>query len=131
MRLTPAVTSNNLPAMPNSNRTVPALVGFVLIVAIAAGVYYRMTLTESHTLSGRIRMIDQANRSATLEIINSENGQTIEITGDVLPDCQITLNGRPAALSDLVLGDEVVVDGERHRNHRLTAHRIQATRDGG
>lgn len=90
----------------------------VLVVAGVAAIEFLRTSSRRfvHEASGTVVAVDPAARTAKLEMIDPANGATRQFDGAIPETCTITLNGRPAALADLRVGDavQVRVRIERH-----------------
>lgn len=117
--------------MTGSNRTI-RIAAFVVIAAVVVicGYGYRMMRPIEREVSGRIVAIDAASRRAELEFAHPKTGQIIRLAGDVPPDCEVRIDGRPAELADLRPGDNVVVFGSLYRlTGSVTAKWVRATRN--
>ncbi len=106
------------------------------MVGIAVLIYVRNTTPVVEMGNGTIRSLDPVKRQASVEVILPATGTTRELQGDIAPDCAIEIDGKPAALADLRVGDSVQVraridrsrgsDGKRHV--RFTAEHIRCSR---
>lgn len=81
----------------------------LLVVLAVAGVGY-LTASDSDSpmereVEGEITAINPAAREATFEFISPRSGKRISVTGQVSPDCPITLDGRSARFENLRVGD--------------------------
>ena len=90
----------------------------VLVVAGVAAIEFLRTSSRRfvHEASGTVVAVDPAARTAKLEMIDPANGATRQFDGAIPETCKITINGRPATLADLRVGDavQVRVRIERH-----------------
>jgi hypothetical protein len=83
------------------------LVVVVIIILGGAGLIGIRSLAPapSHEGQGTITSIDAAARTATVEAIDPANGNRRDYVGSVPAECPITINGKPAKLEDLRVGD--------------------------
>jgi hypothetical protein len=82
----------------------------VLIVGLAAFEFLRSSSRRFvHEASGTVVAVDSAARTAKLEMIDPANGATRQFDGAIPETCKITVNGTPATLADLRVGDAVQV----------------------
>lgn len=85
---------------------------------------------------GTIRSLDVATRQASVEVIVPATGLTRELQGDISTDCAIEIDGKPASLGDLRVGDSVEVRARIDRSRgpdgkrkvRFTAEHVRCTR---
>lgn len=89
---------------------------------------------------GTITAIDAAAGEASMEITDPANGKTREYKGRISPACVITINGKPAKVEDLCVGDRVHVRVTIDRTVRpeadkkrplIVAERVEVTRKQG
>lgn len=107
-----------------------------MLAAVAVVLYVRNTTSIVEMGRGTIRTLDVATRQASVEVIVPATGVTRELHGEVASDCAIEIDGKPATLADLRVGDAVEVraridrtrgaDGKRHV--RFTAEHIRCKR---
>ena len=85
----------------------------VLVVAGVAAIEFLRTSSRRfvHEASGTVVAVDPSARTAKLEMIDPANGATRQFDGAIPETCTITVNGRPATLADLRVGDAVPVTG--------------------
>lgn len=87
----------------------PVLIGagVILILMIVA-----LTLSSEEgeePVNGVLTHVDLSKRLAAAEILDPRTNFRRELLGEVPADCVITINGAPASLSDLRVGDKVAV----------------------
>lgn len=90
------------------------LVGLGVVVAgVVLWQVLRMTRPRPFTVrSARIAALDVATRSGEIEFIHPKSGRRTTVTArNIPPDCEITIDGRPADVSELRVGDAVAVRG--------------------
>jgi hypothetical protein len=84
-----------------------------------------------------ITFVDPSARRASIETTHPKSGAAVEVNGEVPPECTITINGQPADLADLRVGDSAVVRGRvlrqpeedsKKRAKRFIADSILVTR---
>jgi hypothetical protein len=113
-------------------------IAVLLVVVLAASVvlYLRYATPIVEMGGGTIRSLDLASRRATLEVILPATGATRQLEGEVPVGCKIEINGKPANLEDLRVGDTVQVraridrsrDPDGHRRAKFTAEHVRCTR---
>ena len=117
-----------------------AVIAVVAVIVLAAIVVPRFMPGATHEARGTITHIDPGERMISVEVIDPANGSTREFSGVVSPDCEITINGAPAAFADLRVDDTIQArariehnDGGPNgtRKKRLMAERIDVTRSEG
>jgi hypothetical protein len=96
---------------PNIFKQKRYIVAAVIILAAATLSVVRSSSSGVRKLDvdGTITYIDLSSRSAGLEYVSPRNGQLREIAGKIPEDCDILLNGSPAALDDLRVGDRASI----------------------
>lgn len=96
-------------ARPKNNT--PIVVG-VIVILVAAGIWYatsdgkRSKIIEAE---GRVTFVDYEARQAEIELPDPKRPQPMTIEGEVPADCKFTMNGKPATLEDVRVGDKVRV----------------------
>ena len=96
--------------MAGSKARTKWVVVVVLVVGVAAFEFLRSSSRRFvHEASGTVVAVDPSARTAKLEMIDPANGATRPFDGVIPETCKITLNGRPATLGDLRVGDAVQV----------------------
>jgi hypothetical protein len=124
--------------MRNAGRRVLPFIIAAGILTAGGGAFLRRsggpTIREVEAV---ITFVDVENREAAIETTHPKSGAAIELSGEVPPQCAITINGQPAKLADLEIGDQVVVRGYTHRvpdangkkgSKRFIAESIRVTR---
>lgn len=111
-----------------NTRTVVAIATAAVIGGGAVAWVLLSGRAERNVREGKIVWIDHETRIASLEFIHP-NGRVSEISGEIVPDCDIRINGEPATIDDLRVGDEGRVRGRYHPDGRITAHVIRVERD--
>lgn len=108
-------------------RIIVAVIGVAIVVVV--GTQYRKTRTKSlHQTQGTILSIDVASRQATIEFVHPKSGQRFQLAGDVPADCNIHIDGKPATLADLKVGEQVRVEGTVGRDKHVVAKSVWVTR---
>jgi hypothetical protein len=129
------MTSNEASSpQPQVTRARPVLIGaivLVVIVVIVQGVLSSMSGTE--TVDAVLTHVDVSKRLAAAEILDPRKNLRTDMLGEVPPDCTITINGAPADLSDLQVGDDaritaIVLKKKRPSGARAVAKSIEVTR---
>ncbi len=96
---------------PNIFKQKRYIVAAVIVLAAATLSVVRSSGSDIRKLDvdGTITYIDLSSRSAGLEYDSPRNGQLREIAGKIPEDCDILLNGSPATLDDLRVGDRASI----------------------
>lgn len=102
----------------------------VVIVLIIGGVtYYRqMSKMTTREITGRVLAIDVASRKAAMEFTHPKTGKTFQLDGHVPPECDIQIDGKPAQLTDLKVGETIDVFGTLYRNGNMEAKWVKVSR---
>ena len=97
--------------MPNVLKQKRYIVAAVIVTVAAAFSLVRSPGfgIRELVIDGTITYLDLASRSAGLEYVSPRNGRLRELAGKVPENCDIRLNGSPAALDDLQVGDRANV----------------------
>lgn len=85
-----------------------AVVGYMVLPNFIASMIPRQ-------LEGKIVWIDYDTREMSLEFIHPRSGTLREFTHAIPEDCEIRVDDEAVELSDLRVGDEVVVEGMHNR----------------
>ncbi len=108
------------------------IVAFIAIVAVAATAWQvirSIPRARYYTAEGAIiTAIDAPSRTAEIEFIHPRDGRVRRLNGTLAPNGQITLNGAPATVDDLKVGDTVTVGGMVGRDLTVAADKVIATR---
>lgn len=121
----------NVTRPPNNTTRTRIVVAVIGLLALAAlGLYSaRSSLSTSvRTVSGVITQLDVPTRAAAMEIVLPRTGKTVEIRGQVAPECEIRIDGAVGTLADVKVGDAVEVTGAFSRNKTVTAQRVLVRR---
>ena len=109
-------------------KTIVAVGALVVVATLAVAVTYRLLREDVRTITGTITRIDLETRTASIEFVHRKTGRTLRIDGTVPPDCDIRIDGRPARLSDLKVGQHTTVQGTIHRDATISANWVRVTR---
>jgi hypothetical protein len=99
----------------------------LLVVVVCAGVsgavgwqVRRATRAREYTLrDARIVAIDPANGAGEIEFVHPRTGQTVRVTASMPPECDLTIDGRPATATDIRVGDRLSVRCTIRRNQAV------------
>ena len=88
----------------------------IVAIGVAAACYYAFGLQSGgpkirDNVDVRITAIDVSKSQIKAEFIHPRDGRTYPIVAQVDDTCEITIDGAPAKLSDLVVGDRAVGKG--------------------
>jgi hypothetical protein len=94
-----------------SKKISPTKIGLIIlgVAVVALLIRQQFAGAVAQERDGTITSINAANREATMEIADPANGATREYQGHISPTCVITINGKPAKMEDLLVGDRVHV----------------------
>lgn len=103
--------TNVEPAPPSFQlrKAMPVLVGAIVVLVTVVAVLGRRSGSEAKPVNGVMTYVDAAKRLGAAEILDPRTNVQREMLGEFPPDCVITINGKPAELSDLRIGDKVKV----------------------
>jgi hypothetical protein len=105
-----------------------AVAGGILLVVAVGLVAARLVLRERHVAHVvKIVRIDVPTRTAAIELIHPRTGQPLEIEGVVPLGCEITIDGRPADLGELIVGEQAFVEASI-RGNSITPQRVAVKR---
>ncbi len=105
-----------------------AIIGVVFVAGLAISVVRRMPKEKTVTITGRITKLDVASRAASIQFVHPKSGKTMTADGQVPLDCDLQIDGKPARIEDLRVGDEGEVKGTLHRDYSVTASWVRVTR---
>ncbi len=88
----------------------------ILALVLVAGI---VTWRVARPKPGNIRQLNDATitridagaGAAEIEFVHPKTGQTMRLSATVGPNCSITLDGKPATIRDLRVGDKIDVRG--------------------
>ncbi len=84
----------------------------IVVLAVAGWRLMKLMQPREHTLtSATITKLDVTDRTAEVEFIHPKSGQMITVAGVVPEGCDIQINGAPATMADLRIGDIAEVRG--------------------
>ena len=106
-------------------------IGAVVLIVIIIGTVLRKRMHSSVTsvskeVRGTFTFIDVEKRTAAIEIINPSSNAAMEVSGQVPPECRITLDDKPATLADLKAGDKALIKARMIRQDRRSARHVIA-----
>ena len=115
---------------PSKRRMWIGIGGMLLLATLAIGQVWRATQPRRVQGAGRITHLDLPARRATLEITHPKSGKTMELAGQMADDCVIRIDGRPARLEDLQVGEIIQVEALLYSGEKIVATSILARRAG-
>ena len=71
--------------------------------------------------------IDPESRTATIEYVQPKTGRALQIEGYVAPECDIRIDGEPATMRDLRIGEQAEVQATV-RGTNIRANWVHVTR---
>ncbi len=122
-----------------SKKVSPTKIGLIVIgvAVVALLIWQQLAGPVAQEGDGTITFLDAAARKAALEVVDPANGATREYRGDIPAECVITINGKPARLEELKVGDRVHVNVRLDRKVRtagdkkrplIIADKVEVTR---
>ncbi len=104
--------------MTKRSKTIAGIAAIVVIAAIISVAQVSDLLSPNEVVfevDGTITYIDLAAMEATWEGINPRNGNLVEITAPVPPECEVYLNGKPAKMEAIRAGDRAKIKARWNR----------------
>ncbi|MDX2201097.1 MAG: hypothetical protein SF069_19250 [Phycisphaerae bacterium] len=100
------------------------------VAAVAAGANYvlQQTMGMNRRTEFTLMSLDVAARTAKIEVVLPKNGKRITLSAEVPADCEIYVDGVPAAMSEIRVGDRGEAEGVIYRTGKLIAKRVAVTR---
>jgi len=96
-----------------------------------AGCQKREPEREYQTITGYALSIDEASGKVAMRFYSKKKQLEVELVGTVTAETEVLIDGRVAQLSEIKVGEEVVVTGYREKDgerRRLVATRIEVER---
>jgi hypothetical protein len=121
---------NGLAVKPSARKgLLLALLG-LLVVAGVAWQAWRLAQPRIYTLkSATITKMDAERRTGEVEFVHPKSGQTMRVTAaNIPPDCEISINGVPATLADVRVGDTVAVHGTLYADQTVKPDWVRVKR---
>jgi hypothetical protein len=100
----------------------------IVVVVLGSVIAHRVLRGEVRTITGTVARIDLRTRIASIELVHPKTGRRLQIDGAVPPDCDIRIDGEPARLSDLRVGEQATVEGVIHWNGSISANWVHVIR---
>jgi hypothetical protein len=110
-------------------RRVVAAAGIGVAAVVAISLALQGATGTAHTVEGIVSHIDLSTRTAAIELIQKKTGLPIEVSSQVPPNCDIRIDGRPADLADLRVGQRVRVHARLHTDRTITVEWVRAESD--
>jgi hypothetical protein len=106
------------------------IVALVIVCVAAVGweTVRRIGRAQIRTVEGTIVQIDAATRQGAIEVVHPKTGKLLRIEGFVPPDCDIQIDGQPAGLGDLRVGEKARVEGTIHPDLTIIANWVRVSR---
>ena len=106
-----------------------ALLGVIVVGGIAWQVW-RLSRPRIYTLKfATITKMDAAQRTGEVEFVHPKSGQTMRVTAANIPaECEVSINGAPAMLADIRVGDTVSVHGTLYADQSVKPDWIRVKR---
>ena len=121
--------------MSQSAKKAVVVAAIVIVVLAVAGwrIARQRQLPRVREITGAtITMLDVARQTAEVEFVHPKTGRMIKLPGTLAPGCQIFIDGQPAGLADLRVGDVASVRGTIYSGYSVSvqADVVRVTRAG-
>jgi hypothetical protein len=110
-----------------TQRVIIGVVGLAVAVTVW-WVAQRRPLAFTREIQGTVIAVDPAARTASLEFPHPRTGELLTLEGSVPADCEIRVNGKPATIADVHVGDVVRVKGHVDASKHITARWVHIQR---
>jgi hypothetical protein len=101
----------------------------VLALALIARYVWKLTRPRTGEITdARIVSIDVPKRMAQVEFIHPRSGRPLTLSGTVPEGCEITIDGAPARIEDLRVGDVAAVRGTVYADRSVRPEWVRVTR---
>lgn len=88
----------------------------------------RLGQTQTRVVEGTIVQVDVTKHRAAIEIIHPKTGKPLRIEGIVPAECDIQIDGVPARMEDLCVGEHVRTEGTIHPDYTIVANWVRVSR---
>lgn len=106
------------------NRTIATVIAVVAIVTLASVYAWKWITPRETSFEGTLVSVNATSRIGTLRIVHPKSGQSIDIRGELDPNCEVRIADRPASVNDLAAGDRIRADGKLYRWGAVVATRV-------
>lgn len=79
--------------------------GVIVVAVVAWKTVQAMQPRAFELATATVTKLDVEKRTAEIEFVHPKSGRTMKATGSVPRDCSITIDGEPATLADIRVGD--------------------------
>ena len=90
-------------------RLAVAVVGAVIVLGAASWIASSKANKPPRERRGIITKVDYASRRGSLKFVHPKTNDSIEVEGEITPDCAIEIDGKPGQITDVRVGDNAVV----------------------
>jgi len=90
-------------------RLAVAVVGAVIVLGVASWIANTKANKPPRERRGIITKVDYASRKGSLKFVHPKTNDAIEVPGEIAPDCVIEIDGKPAQITDVRVGDSAIV----------------------
>ncbi|HSW46813.1 MAG TPA: hypothetical protein VLM89_14730 [Phycisphaerae bacterium] len=109
-------------------RIVIGMVVVTVVAVVAVRFALRYAASTVVTVPGKIVEFDPVARTATFEFIRPKTGEVTRLSGDVPEDCEIQIDGRPAGLADVKVGDAATITARVTEGNRAWPLKVKVRR---
>ena len=115
---------------PGARKALILTVFGVIVAAFVIWQVRRLTQPREYDLkSATVTRLDAAHRSGEIEFIHPKSGRAMKVTATNIPaDWVVTVNGTPATLADVHVGDKIAVRGLVYVDQTVKPQWIRVTR---
>lgn len=90
-------------------RIAVALIGLIVVLGAASWIASSKANKPPRERRGVITKVDYASRKGSLKFVHPKTNDSIEVEGQITPDCTIEIDGKPGQITDIRVGDSAVV----------------------
>ncbi len=106
------------------------IIGVVLVLVIGSKMR-SSDKPKEREIEGTITAVNVSLRTASVEFVHPKTGQTMTISSEIPPDCDIQIDGKPAQLEDVRVGESARVVGTMQKDKSVTVRAVRITRTTG
>jgi hypothetical protein len=128
-----APTTTPPPGAGGLARRHKALLLTLVVVVVLAAVAYQVYRSIPRARVGQIdaatvTAVNPEQRTAEIEFTHPRSGRLIRLKGTLAPAGQLLIDGEPAPLAELRVGDRVAVRGTLYPDYTVTAEWVRVQR---
>ncbi len=90
-------------------RIAVGVVGLIIVLGAASWIASSKANKPPRERRGVITKVDYATRKGSLKFVHPKTNDSIEVEGEITPDCAIEIDGKPGQITDIRIGDSAIV----------------------